>query len=272
MIWIASFPRSGNTWMRILLSAIVAPDTSPPDINALTSPGELASSRSLFEDLTLLDSRLLRPDEIDRLRPAVHEALPAQSRAELFIKSHEAFTYLADGTPLLGRSARAALYLARDPRDVAVSLRHFFGGDQHQAMALLNDAGSRLGTGDGSHLERRLNGWSGHVRSWLDQTTVPTCVVRYEDLLADTPAAVSRVVDYLDLAATDADVHRATRHASFGELQRQEQQRGFREKPTSAAVFFRGGRAGAWSEELSATAAREIERVHGEMMSRLGYL
>ena len=272
MIWIASFPRSGNTWMRVLLSAIVAPETCPPDLNALPLRGDVASSRSLFEDLTLLDSRLLRPDEIDRLRPAVHEALPAGSGRELFIKSHEAFTLLADGTPLLGRAARAAVYLARDPRDVAVSLRHFFGGDDQQAMTLLNDPGSCLAAGDGGHTERRLNGWSGHARSWLDQVTVPTCVVRYEDLLADTPAALSRVVDHLDLAATDADVDRAARQASFAELQQQERLRGFKEKPATAAAFFRGGRAGDWSRELSAAAAREIERLHGEMMTRLGYL
>ena len=68
MVWIASYPKSGNTWLRILLANIVAGTDTPEDINKLSLDEDLAGSRELFERQTLVDSSLLHPDEIDGMR------------------------------------------------------------------------------------------------------------------------------------------------------------------------------------------------------------
>ena len=73
-IWLASYPKSGNTWLRMLLANLSSKDT-PADINDLPERGGIASARGPFDHLTLIDSGLLTFDEIDALRPRVYEEL-----------------------------------------------------------------------------------------------------------------------------------------------------------------------------------------------------
>lgn len=276
MIWLASFPKSGNTWMRALLSNLLASGNEPQNINELLLRGPIASARDELDERAMVDSSLLRADEIRRLRPAVHDRMAAEtqqsSRGELFLKTHDAFTLLEDGIPLLGRSARAALYLIRDPRDIAVSFAEFIGGDINEALALINDPKSCLSTNHVFHLEQELNGWSGHVRSWTTQTVIPVHVVRYEDLLSDTAGVFARALAFLDMAVDDARVAKAVQHAAFTALQQQERAHGFREKPAMAAAFFREGRAGVWRERLDPAHVTAIEAAHSGAMTQFGYL
>jgi hypothetical protein len=270
MIWIASFPKSGNTWMRVLLSSVLDPAEASVDINDLPLSGALVTSRATIDDLSLVGSSLLTPEEVERLRPPVHDMFAAEN-AQRFFKTHDAFTLLPDGAPLLGRAGQGAIYLVRDPRDVAVSLTHFFAGDASVAMTLVNDEDACLGAGNRFHVQQRLLGWSGHAASWLDQRTLPVHVVRYEDLLADTARTFAAVLRFLEIDASGGRIAEAVRQAAFGELRRQEQDHGFREKPASARTFFREGRAGSWRDELTASAAAAIDARHGAMMARLGY-
>lgn len=272
MIWLASFPKSGNTWMRVLFSNVLAASAEPKNINELGLLGDIASSREAFDDATLVESSLLTQREIELLRPIVHDDFAASpAPVEPIVKTHDAYDILSDGTPLLGRRARAGVYVVRDPRDVAISYAHFFDCSIDDAIAHLSDASARLAVGSALHLQTRLGGWSGHVASWIEQSVLPTCVVRYEDLLADTAGTFRGVLDFIGIAATDEAVQRATRHSDLAELQRQERQHGFRERPRQAKSFFRDGRAGQWHEQLDERQITAIERAHGAMMTRLGY-
>lgn len=270
LVWLASFPKSGNTWLRILLSNVAAGVERPEDINDLSLRHGIASSVALFEAETLVEPGLLTADEVERLRPGVHDAFAAALAEPAWIKVHDAYTRLDDGAPVLGRAARAAVYLVRDPRDVAVSFAFHLGGDLAAALRLLNKPDSRVG-GSPEQVRQRLNGWSGHVRSWLDQDDVPVLVVRYEDLRADTEGQFRRVLDFLRVPADAGVVRRAIAHADFAELQRQEREKGFRERVAGQSVFFRSGRVGDWQGHLDPDQVAAIEAAHGETMARLGY-
>jgi aryl sulfotransferase len=278
-VWIASYPKSGNTWMRILLSNLTGQPGAPRDINNLSLPGDsMASSRAMFEDQTLVDSHLLLPHEIEAWRPAVHDANAVSKNSMSFIKGHDCWTHLADGTPLLGRAARAALYLTRDPRDVAVSFAFYLAISLDRTIELMNRPDSTLPPSS-SHIRQRLGDWSGHVRSWLDQTDVPVLPIRYEDLQADTAGALRRALHFLGISFEDFEdgtaekdaVSHAVRHADFAELQRQERDRGFAESSGKQEFFFRQGRVGDWRNHLSEVQTRRIESAHGTTMERLGY-
>ncbi len=79
------------------------------------------SSRPLLDAVTGVESSNLSADEIDRLRPRLYNHLASTSERPLFIKVHDAYTYLEDGTPLLGTVNAKAIYILRNPLDVAVS-------------------------------------------------------------------------------------------------------------------------------------------------------
>jgi aryl sulfotransferase len=170
--------------------------------------------------------------------------------------------------------ARAAIYLVRDPRDVLVSLAHHNSTMIDEATDLMNAPdGALAGDCEGlaTQLRQKLMGWSGHVQSWLDQSDVPVHTVRYEDLLADPVAAFGAALRFVQMPATITEIERAVRYADFVELQRQENENGFRERVSRTAPFFRAGRAGGWQKTLTGEQADMIEGCHAVVMARLGY-
>lgn len=286
-IWLASYLKSGNTWLRMLLANLSARDGRPVDINNLPERGGIASGRSPFDDLTLIDSGLLTHDEIDCLRPRVYEELARDDdgeetasprRAVRFVKVHDAYTLTPKGEPLLAgrRGADGAIVIVRDPRDLAPSLANHSGSSIDDAISFINDANEAICTKTSrQHRQHRqkLAGWSGHIASWLDQADIPVHLVRYEDMQADTAGTFRRALDFAGRAATDQEIERAVVFASFSEMRRQEREKGFAERPHPhvKGIFFRRGEAGAWRDELTPEQVARIEAAHAPMMRRLGY-
>lgn len=287
-IWLASYPKSGNTWFRMLVANLSATDKSI-DINDLPERSGIASGRGPFDHLTLIDSGLLTHDEIDALRPSVYEALargeqddeydvaPEQEPVR-FVKTHDAYTYTNSGEPLLGgaRGADGAILIVRDPRDVAASLANHRRSSIDEAIAFMNDPAAGFCSQPGrlqSQLRQQLPGWSGYIASWLEQTDIPLYLIRYEDMQAHTEAVFRCALAFAGRQAEDEQIKRAIAFARFDELQRQEQEKGFREapRPQTGGRFFRRGIAGAWRDELSPEQVAHIEAAHAPMMQKLGY-
>ncbi|MGH7072694.1 MAG: sulfotransferase domain-containing protein, partial [Stellaceae bacterium] len=224
----------------------------------------------------LLDSGLLSHDDIDCLRPQIYRAIAAEAPEQRWIKAHDAYTLNRAGEPILGGNvAQAAIYLVRDPRDVAVSLAHHNNTTIDAAIDLMSAADGALCRGRKgltSQLRQLLTGWSGHVTSWLDQTDVPVHWVRYEDLVTDPVGYFGAALDFAGRAASPTQIERAVRNASFAELQRQENAQGFGERmPRASAPFFRMGRVGGWHDALLPEQVARLEQTHGAVMRRLDY-
>jgi aryl sulfotransferase len=274
LIWLASYPKSGNTWFRIFLANLAAGDTGPAGINDLGRYGGFAGNRSDFEAATMLESGLLSDDDIDALRPRVYERIAQDVAAPRWMKVHDAYTFLPGSEPLLGRGARAAIYLVRDPRDVAISLAHHNNTTIDAAIALMNRTDSALcdgRMGPEAQLRQKLLDWSGHAASWLDQRDIRVHLIRYEDLKADAATQFGRALAFAGYDADRAEIEQAVRHADFSALQRREREEGFAERKPGAKPFFRAGRAGEWREILTPEQRTRMEDAHAAMMDRLGY-
>jgi hypothetical protein len=288
IVWLASYPKSGNTWFRMLVANLSATD-KPADINAMPENGGIASARGPFDHLTLIDSGLLTYDEIDRLRPLVYEELrrgepddeydaTPPAATVRFVKTHDAYTYTDEGAPLLGgaKGADAAILLVRDPRDVASSLASHNHSTIDEAIDFMCDSAAGLFDNTDRRLaqfRQQLHGWSGYQASWLDQADLPLHLVRYEDMHADTEGVLRRALAFAGRSASDEQIARAVAFARFDELKKQELERGFREATNArlGGTFFRRGETGAWRDELAAEQVERIERTHASMIQRLGY-
>lgn len=288
-VWLASYPKSGNTWLRMMIANLSAKDGRPVDINDLPEGGGIASARAPFDYLLLIDSGLLTHDETDGLRPRVYEELargsadneydrPEAAPPVRFVKVHDAYTLTPKGEPLLAgaRGADGAIVIVRDPRDVAPSLANHNHTSIDDAITFMNDRDAgfcqkpmRLH----NQLRQQLPSWSGHTATWLDQTDIPVHLLRYEDMQADAAGCLRGVLDFAGRTATDDEIRRAVGFASFSELQQQEKSKGFREapRPHAGGSFFRRGQTGAWRDELNAEQIARIEAEHAPMMRRLGY-
>jgi len=288
-IWLASYPKSGNTWLRMLIANLSAKDGKPVDINDLPERGGIASARGPFDHLLLIDSGLLTHDEIDCLRPRVYEGLARGAeddeydRVEApppvrFVKVHDAYTLTPSGEPLLAgaHGADAAIVLVRDPRDVAPSLANHNRIGIDEAIAFMADKNAAFcGKPDRQYnqLRQQLPGWSGHAASWLEQKDIAVHLLRYEDLQADTAGTLRAALAFAGRPASEDGIERAVTFADFTQLREQERDKGFREgpRPRLGVNFFRRGEAGAWRDELSTEQVARIEAAHGPMMRRLGY-
>jgi Sulfotransferase domain len=280
IVWLASYPKSGNTWLRIFLAHLLGEDDAAFDLNgfgrSLHNGLSIAAERAAFDEIAGLASSELLPDEIDLLRPRVYEAAAAQSTRPAFVKVHDAYLPTPAGEPMLSPSAtQAAVYIVRNPLDVAVSLAFHAGVDFDQAIGEMADPGFAFCNPSDrlrQQLRQRLSSWSCHVESWIDAPGVKCHVMRYEDMVAHGFETFAAAVRFLDLSDDEARIRRALEGSRFDRLKEAEAATGFVERSRRAQRFFREGRAGGWRDHLAPAQAGRIIAHHGDVMRRLGYL
>lgn len=273
--WLASYPKSGNTWVRVILTNYLRDAEAPASINELDG-GPIASGRAAFDENVGISASDLTPDEIDRYRPRVYEEMVRRVDAPLYLKVHDANTYNRQGNPLFPAVATAGvLYLIRNPLDVAPSWARHAGRTMADAARAMGDPEfDLLSKTDRLHdqLRQRILNWSGHVKSWVDTPPGPLLVVRYEDLRADTRSAVVQLVGFLGLEVDPRRVDKAVAFSDFKVLRAQERDHGFRERLQASPSFFREGTVGSWRAHLPAHLVERLMLDHGEVMRRFGYL
>lgn len=274
LVWLASYPSSGNTWTRALLAALLYRDGAEPDINRLdTIPP--SGFRPLLDRFAGVETVDLRWDELQDLRPAVYRAIAGTLEETRFLKIHDRFGATPGGEPLVPVvETKGAIYIVRNPLDVVASFASHFGMPLDEVIRTMADPDFTLSPASkGLHLQvpQTVGSWSGHVESW-DQADFPVHPVRYEDLLVTPVDTLRDLVHFAGFSPTREEVARAVEMARFERLQAQETAGGFRERAATTRRFFRQGRAGGWRTELTARQVAAVVRDHGEVMQRFGYL
>lgn len=274
IIWLASYPKSGNTWTRILLSNLLSHQGDAWN-KRIELAGSISSNRPRFDNITGLPSSDMTADEIDIVRPEVYRSLAKESTDQLYIKVHDSYHRNVNNLPIFPADVSVgAILLVRDPRDVAVSYSYHSGREEFdKTVSRLNESKHYLAGDSKNQLRQILGSWSQHYLSWTQQDAITVLVVRYEDMLKDTVAALQSMAQFLGLpqADDDAKIADAVERASFDKLQAKEARDGFSEKPEKAKKFFRSGRSGEGKEKLAAELQEAIIKHHGDTMRVLGY-
>lgn len=276
IFWLASYPKSGNTWVRALLTNYLNDADVPVDINQLAG-GPIASSRLWFDEWVGIEASLLDDTIIERLRPEVYRCLVRETPETIHMKVHDAYLRTDRGEPLFPPDVTAGvIYVLRNPLDLAMSCANHWGVDIERAVTnLCNPEFSLARSLDrlANQLRQYLGSWSGHVRSWVDESELPVFLIRYEDLHSDTERVFGEAVRFCGLPFDAGRVQKAVAFSSFSILQKQEQEKGFRESPPlMSGVFFRQGKVGGWRDELPPDLAKRLIEANGEAMRRFGYL
>jgi aryl sulfotransferase len=275
ILWLASYPKSGNTWFRIFLANLLRGGATPASINELDHT-RIASARNVFDDEIGFEASDLTADEVDRLRPELYAHLAENAEEPLYMKIHDAYTCMEDARPLIPQKAtRGAIYFIRNPLDVAVSFAHHSGWDFATSTTKMADNTLAFcSKPDRLHnqLRQKLLSWSNHVLSWVDQAPFPVCVIRFEDMKSHPLETFTRALHFAGLDHATEQIQKALSFSSFEVMQQQEEAEGFKEKSPSSSRFFRKGTVGSWRVELSEEQANKIVHDHGEVMRRFGYL
>jgi len=232
------------------------------------------SDRKLWDEALGWESSDFSHQAISRMRLTVQELI-AQQLGERYFKTHDAFIDAETSLELFSNTVHSrAIYIVRNPLDVAISLANHISQPIDLVISRMNDRHGRFGDSDrGATLQimQSLGDWSWHVRSWTEQRSMRVLIVRFEDMLEKPNATFTSVADFLDLKCNEEQILDAVGATKFELLQTQEIETGFREKPKDCQRFFNHGRAGRWKEILSSSQAQAITHTHDNMMRRQGY-
>jgi Sulfotransferase domain len=275
IIWIASYPRSGNTWTRAFINNLIHilrnPDHAEIDINRVEPWTASELNTEHYSRFLKRPGHNALPSEIAAIRPRVQAEIARQAAGPIYVKTHNA-NALDHGHPLVNMAATAGtVYLVRNPLDVAISLSHY--GSLSIDRAIDNMATPGFGINSTRNYIRMVWGsWSENVGSWAGRPTPATLVTRYEDLVATPHDSFAAIARHLTLKPTPDQIERAVAMIRFERLKEKEATGGFVEKPNYTDQFFREGRVGQWRERLSEEQVARVVKAHHPLMRRFGYL
>jgi hypothetical protein len=264
IVWLASYPKSGNTWVRAFLHNYIVNTQTPQSINSLADFSAAESAAAFFGP----DAVGLSNEQVQHLRPAVHEALTRLHPDLVFVKTHNANVSLHDIPLCTQEHTAGAVYIVRDPRDVALSYAAYARKSVDDIIDFMENPKAATAT-DAMQVFELLSSWSEHALSWVGAKQ--RLLVRYEDLLAEPERYFARIIRFIGTGEVDAArLKRAIAFSGFDALAGQERAEGYRASG-GAEKFFRAGKAGQWREGLTPAQVKRIEATHGAVMRNFGY-
>ncbi len=270
IIWLASYPKSGNTWLRIFVENLFRNTIEPAKINELTVVRYSDNSYPLYERVTGRDVRMMSDSEIHLLRDPVQSFLASQQETT-FVKSHNGLMTF-EGHPLIYLEHTAgAIYLLRNPFDMVVSFADHYKVNHDDAIEAISSPYHRINTTK-QGIFQILGGWTNHYRSWFSVENFKPLLMRYEDMIRDPVKSFSRFNKFLGLPKNPERLKRAIRNSSFKEAKGQELKLGFNERSRADQQFFRVGKVGSYRKVLTERQIGQIIDAHGELLVEAGYI
>ncbi|MGD0212455.1 MAG: sulfotransferase domain-containing protein [Terriglobales bacterium] len=235
--FLVSYPKSGNTWSRFLIANLLRPDEKVGFSNI----------HQIIPGIDVVPHR----DMLRFPRPRI-------------IKSHQYFD------PRYQR----VVYIVRDPRDVALSEYHAQRKSKRIAdHAPIEEFVRRFLAGESCD----YSSWREHAASWLSTRYGQPgfLLVRYEDMLQDTPRELSKMAGFLGLHPTAERIEQAVSRSGADKMRKLEKSQADLFNATKDTrqdiLFVRSAKAGGWRSELPETCILQIEQAWGHLIRWLGY-
>ena len=259
IVWLASFPKSGNTWMRAFLANYFIGGPKGLSINELRK-FTLGDVRADFYDRAAGGKfKIETLDDYLALRQKALRLILNERQGNHFVKTHHQ-SVIQGGVPLIPPEiTAAAIYIMRNPFDIVPSYARHNDTDIEGAVTAILDP---------QHVSRSPRGvieiigrWDHHVASWTESQGLAMHLLRYEDLRADPKAGFQTVFDFLQIRPDPTQFRNALKLTRLDALKKQEQKSGFIERPKHMSAFFHSGKVGGWQQSLS---AEQVARLYEE--------
>ena len=260
--WIASYPKSGNTWVRSFLSNYLSNNDN-------FNFGELKKINKFPKDSLFKELNVDKNDFGDIAR----NWIPMQTFINLknevtYLKTHNAMMTINNFKFTDIDNTNGFIYLIRDPRDVLVSYASHMSQSFEETFEVM--------IGDFSRSEQDgaiMSSWSKHYNSWKN-SNFDKIIIKYEDLIENTEKCFNKIVSFLNkinnLPIDSKKIKKSVLNTSFNKLKKLEENEGFNEAHQNS--FFRKGKIGDWKENLDPKITKRIEEEFNSEMKELGYL
>ena len=276
IIWLASYPKSGNTWVRLFLNSLVFTSDALVNINDIRL--EQFPTRKYFKDIT---------SNVDDLTEFIQNCNYAQSKLNLdnkikFFKTHNGLWKIGQHRFTDNENTLGVIHIVRDPRNVVTSIKNHYNYQTYEeALDFIKDENKILGK-IGSKKEEDLptivSSWKLHYKSWKNLGGLESkyILIKYEDLIKDPVREFTRITSFIEkiskIKFDEKNILKAIENTKFDNLKKQEELKGFKESPKNSVKFFYLGPKNDWQNILDEKIKEDIEISFRNEMQDLGYL
>ena len=278
ILWLASYPKSGNTWMRALLSSYLFEKyfKRNQDIFSKMKLIKRFPEKSAFNGL--VNEEILKNNKLEAFKYFIKAQEKINQDPKLHIIKTHNFCGAIEGSNFTDKyNTAGSIYVVRDPRAVAVSYAYYSNISFEKSVELML-SNNRISFNDKYYPEARLS-WKTHLLSW-ESYPAPRHVIKYEDLLENSASILKSTLVFINQFIKDKiiidenKISKVAEECSFKNLKRLEDKKTFDEikKNKNDKEFFRKGLKDDWKNELSPKLIYEIEKNFKEEMKNLNYI
>tara|TARA_B100001758_G_scaffold193944_1_gene171359 strand:+ start:409 stop:1245 length:837 start_codon:yes stop_codon:yes gene_type:complete len=277
IIWLASYPKSGNTWVRFFLILLLLNNKTNVTLKDLTNIKQFPA-KSQYERLNI-NIDLKNMNEVAKHWLEVQKKINSDNKIRFF-KTHNAFCKIDKNIFTNNENTLGTIYIVRDPRNVISSINnHFHHENIDVSKEFIFDENKGIGTKE-TILPQVIGSWKSHYNSWK-QMKKNYLLIKYENLVNSPFSEFKKISIYLEkllrIKISDEKIEKSIKLASFKRLQNIENKEGFSEsrvdeKTGSRKNFFFLGAKNNWQELLDEKTLYQINRKFKKEMKELEYL
>ena len=282
IIWISSYPKSGNTWVRAIISSLLN-----------TSDGlfcfELLKFIPVFEHIKRYSFvKKSNPIEYNKLYNHIKYISKYWNESQKLLifdknlskdfnifKTHSANLKVGNNTFTNSDLTLANIYIVRDPREIVISYSKYTGKTIDQTVDLLSSKGAILLPEKNLTLTL-MSSWDVHYKSW-QMLEVPTLLIKYEDLLSNASNEIIKIAKFLSIILElnqnkfNSIIYNVNNSTHINKFRKYEKNFGFNEA-SKYSNFFGKAEASSWKKILPAKTILRIENIFKTTMIELNYL
>ena len=284
IIWIASYPKSGNTWIRSLLSSYLYSSDGDFSFDLLENIKQFSSKNFSSE----LNNKKNYQNRISEDWIPSQKVINQDNKIH-FLKTHNAMCSINGNKFTDQLNTSAVLYIVRDPRNLVTSLGHHYELSVSESFNFLKNErkiifpnNSDIKNADKNSKDFNfISSWDGHYNSWKNINFCPVKIVKYEDFLINTEEIFISILEFLKqfykFSLNSKKIKKALLSTSFDSLKSMETTKGFNESVVSLKNkkkirFFNLGKNNDWKKLLDSSVAKDIESKFKKTMTELNYL
>lgn len=282
--WIASYPKSGNTMVRLFLCAYLFTKTGEIDDLNIVDAIKKFNTESVFYkykknfDLNYFNSK---PNEISKYFIHIQKNLYTLFKENIFFfKTHNALSNIGMQNFTNEKITRSVIYIVRDPRSVLLSeMHHYNRASQEETFKYMeNYTRFSLGVKKEMSMPEIISSWSNNYNSWRDFIIKNKIglIIRYEDLIRDPENYFGQILSFLgkrnNFFVNKKKFINALNSVEFKNLRKLENTKGFGERTSHSSNFFRKGITNEWISNINEDIKFQIEKKFYKEMKQLKYL
>ena len=278
IIWLASYPKSGNTWVRFFINSLLYTEEGKANlynianIRSFPKPDQFINLVKNINDIKEISQNWTKAQSILNLDKKIK-----------FIKTHNILCKLNGHLFTDFNNTLGAIYIVRDPRNVVTSLKHHFQLDtleNAKNFIITENTISGIKNTDQNPIPALIGSWQSHYNSWK-KFPKNLLILNYDKILLNPKKEFLKLKKYIErilkFKINKKKFSNSIEECKFKKLQQMEKLGGFSESITdkntgSKKVFFNMGPQNNWRDYLDKNLKDEIENKFKKEMTELGYL